>query len=287
MPLVEPVKVSCILVCYNQQEHILEALTSLASQTYRNIEIIISDDCSTDSTFAIIKKFIREADKEFQSKCTYVNSNSVNLGLVHNFQNAFNRCSGEIVCVFAGDDVSDKHRISATVHAMTDPDIMAFTSDVLCIDVNSRPVPQFQRRFIPGTFNFEQFAKRFDSQSELVFNGCSAAYRNSVVIPLANRPIETEDFTLYVSSLIRGKVSFDDRKLVMYRVNNPKQVTVLHGFISRLIQLDHLLSVTLYENIDIESCRSIYKRRITKEILKNLYELKIWKAFTLSLCLYL
>lgn len=287
MPVVEPVKVSCVLVSYNQQAQILDAIQSLASQTYGNIEVIISDDCSTDETFSIIEKFIQCADREFRSKCVYVGSNSTNLGLVQNFQNAFELCSGEIICVFAGDDISDKGRVAATVQAMYDLDIMALTSDVLCIDINSRPVPQFQRKFTSGTYNFSHFAKLFDSPLELVFNGCSAAYRKNVLIPLTDRPIETEDFTLYVSSLLRGKVVFDDRKLVMYRVDNPDQATSRNGFINRLIQLDHLLSVTLCEADDFEICRNIYKRRISKEIFKNVFKLKISRALGLAVCLYL
>ena len=49
--------VSVLLSTYNSEESIGESIESLLSQTYKNLEILISDDGSTDSTKEICKKF--------------------------------------------------------------------------------------------------------------------------------------------------------------------------------------------------------------------------------------
>jgi len=50
-------KISIITVCYNSEQHIASAIASVLSQTYNDIEYIIVDGCSTDTTLHIIKKF--------------------------------------------------------------------------------------------------------------------------------------------------------------------------------------------------------------------------------------
>jgi len=53
-------KVSIIILSYNQAEYIKESISSALNQTYKNLEIIISDNGSTDSTKNIIKSFLTD-----------------------------------------------------------------------------------------------------------------------------------------------------------------------------------------------------------------------------------
>ena len=50
--------ISYCLITYNQEKYIKEAVLSALSQTYHPLEIIISDDCSTDNTFDIVRETI-------------------------------------------------------------------------------------------------------------------------------------------------------------------------------------------------------------------------------------
>ncbi len=51
--------VSIVVITYNSAKFILETLESSKAQTYKNIELIISDDCSTDNTVEICQQWIR------------------------------------------------------------------------------------------------------------------------------------------------------------------------------------------------------------------------------------
>jgi glycosyltransferase involved in cell wall biosynthesis len=50
--------VTMVLVCYNQEKYIKEAVLSVLSQDYSDLKIIISDDCSKDKTVSIIEHMV-------------------------------------------------------------------------------------------------------------------------------------------------------------------------------------------------------------------------------------
>jgi glycosyltransferase involved in cell wall biosynthesis len=55
--------VSVITSCYNSSNFVSQSIESVINQTYRNWELIIVDDCSTDSSVEIIKNFIRKDNR--------------------------------------------------------------------------------------------------------------------------------------------------------------------------------------------------------------------------------
>ena len=52
--------VSIIVPTYNSKKYIFSCLNSILNQTYKNFEIIIVDDCSTDGTYEYLKNFIKK-----------------------------------------------------------------------------------------------------------------------------------------------------------------------------------------------------------------------------------
>lgn len=95
--------VSVLIVTYNSSETIQEALDSVYSQTYKNIELVISDDCSNDETVSICKKWIDEHSERFV-RCELITTPQ-NTGLSSNYNRAAAKCQGEWVKDLDGDDV--------------------------------------------------------------------------------------------------------------------------------------------------------------------------------------
>lgn len=57
--------VTVCVVTYNSEDFILETLESIKNQTYKNFELIISDDGSSDNTLTVAKKWLEKNDKYF------------------------------------------------------------------------------------------------------------------------------------------------------------------------------------------------------------------------------
>ncbi|WP_017316824.1 glycosyltransferase family 2 protein [Mastigocladopsis repens] len=89
--------VSVITPTYNRPEYLKAALTSAIRQTYRNIEIIVSDNCSPENPLPIVESFQDPRIRFFR--------NSTNLGMFANTMNAFKKARGKYVASLLDDDM--------------------------------------------------------------------------------------------------------------------------------------------------------------------------------------
>jgi len=93
-------KVSIVVPTYNRDFFLKECLNSIIAQKYSNLEIVVSDDNSTDNTFLIVK--------EFQTKFNfikYVKNDKYPKGPNGNKNNGLDYITGDIVCIFDDDDI--------------------------------------------------------------------------------------------------------------------------------------------------------------------------------------
>lgn len=95
--------VSIIVVTYNSSEYVLETLESAMAQTYQNIELIVSDDCSTDNTVEICREWIEENKGRFVR--TELMTVEKNTGIAPNCNRGIIAAKGEWVKLIAGDDI--------------------------------------------------------------------------------------------------------------------------------------------------------------------------------------
>lgn len=92
-------KVSVIMPAYNAEKYIEESILSVLNQTYKNFELIIINDCSTDSTLEIIHKY-----KLIDNRILVINNNE-NLGVVNSRNKAIYLASGSYLAFLDSDDI--------------------------------------------------------------------------------------------------------------------------------------------------------------------------------------
>lgn len=95
--------VSIIVLSYKNYHYIYEALDSILIQDYPNIEVIVSNDGSSDFDKTAVKNFFKK-NKNSNIKKVVINNNPKNLGTVKNINGAIKFCSGEYILIFAADD---------------------------------------------------------------------------------------------------------------------------------------------------------------------------------------
>ena len=105
-------KVTFALITYNQEQYVAEALNGALAQDYRPLELIVSDDCSRDSTVEVINRTLRSYRGDIEVR---LNVNPVNLGLGGHVNRIVGLAAGELIVMGAGDDVSLPIRVSCLV----------------------------------------------------------------------------------------------------------------------------------------------------------------------------
>lgn len=95
--------VSVCVVTYNSENTIIETLDSVKNQSYQNIELIISDDNSSDMTVNVCEKWLDLNKNRFVASQIVTTSN--NTGPSGNYNRAINVCNGDWIKPLDGDDV--------------------------------------------------------------------------------------------------------------------------------------------------------------------------------------
>lgn len=109
----EPVLVSCIIIAYNQNKYIQEAIDSVLAQDYLNIELIVADDCSTELNQNQLNDYINSKRNSNISNW-FIYSNSINLGTVKNINTAIRKAKGGFIKIFGADDALANNSVIST-----------------------------------------------------------------------------------------------------------------------------------------------------------------------------
>lgn len=124
--------VSIVMCVYNGESYLRQQIDSILSQTYSDIELLILDDCSTDSSASIIKGYL-ERDQRVR-----LIQNEFNLGFNKNFEKGFEISRGELIAISDQDDVWLSNKISQLVENIND-NILIYSNSSL-IDESGNPI---------------------------------------------------------------------------------------------------------------------------------------------------
>lgn len=95
--------VSVIVLVYNSMDSVIETLESIRMQTYKNIELVIADDCSKDKSLDIIEKWLTSSEHTFTSVKRAYGKN--NVGLTGNMNRGLKAAAGMYIKFLAADDI--------------------------------------------------------------------------------------------------------------------------------------------------------------------------------------
>jgi len=103
-------KVSVVIISFNQEEFIAKAILGALNQEYENLEVVVSDDGSTDKT----RQIIEALGSKYPLRLITI-LNKENVGITKNCNRALRECTGEYITFIGGDDVMLQGKISAQI----------------------------------------------------------------------------------------------------------------------------------------------------------------------------
>lgn len=167
-------KVSVCIPVYNGSASVAESIESVLGQTFKDFRLIVCDNCSTDNTEEVVKRF-------HDPRLTYVR-NEKNLGLVGNANRCLSLAEGEYVCIFHHDDVMLPENLELKVRLLDDhPEVGFVHSNIFMTDAEGQVLSQWvedsRRDYIEdGMVVFHRYITRMD-KGALIFIGAVLARR--------------------------------------------------------------------------------------------------------------
>lgn len=215
--------VSICTIVYNHENYIEDYIKGLLSQNYDNLELIVMDDCSTDASLEILRKYWDELSCKFR-KCILI-QNKVNTGIAKLSANAdklVRMSNGKYIKLFASDDIMLEDLIIKEVEKLEEnPDnVLCHAKVCLVNDEYKLGEKLYREKSIPEKRDAAQgrdtFEKLLLSSTVLAQ---TAMFRKTAFLNIGGFDtfIEVEDRDLWLRLSKVGTIVFVDEVLACYR----------------------------------------------------------------------
>lgn len=121
-------KVSVVMCSFNGEKYLIEQIESIINQSFPIYEIIIQDDCSTDSTWDILQRYSNEHSN------LHIFRNEKTLGIYSNFFSAFQKVTGNYIAISDQDDVWFPDKILKSIECLKMNNAKLVYSDSIMAD---------------------------------------------------------------------------------------------------------------------------------------------------------
>lgn len=221
--------VSIAMATYNGEKYLRDQLDSIYSQSYKNIEVIACDDCSSDKTVEILKEYNERFGLQY-----FINEK--NLGYTKNFEKAISFCQGEYIALSDQDDIWLPEKIQVLISNIGENNVIH--SDAYLIDESG----------IVFSSSFTKFSKKMinpTSEIDMILNGCVTGCTCMVkknfidqILPFPDE-LHLHDKFIGFASFIENKLIYINHSLIKYRQhpsNNIGAINVNISFVDKFFR---------------------------------------------------
>jgi len=259
------IKVTIIITIYNKKKTIIESIKSIINQTYNNIELILVDDCSTDTSYDIVQEFIKKNNNYIPIKLLKTLKNS---GCYVARNLAIKESSGDFISFQDGDDISLTTRIEKQL-----------------LDIINKKVDIS----FCGIYRLNDYYLKYSNNDNDILNLIDKEYNNQkwkfktklgIVTSIINKNI-FNDFGLYREDKYHSSdLEFIERVFCLKYDINPYEINHIHNSISNneLGDFSYYSNELLYvcDKMNDNNISNIYKNEEKKqyeiEWKKNIFE---------------
>lgn len=242
--------VSIIVPNYNYEQYLPLRINSILNQTFRDFELIILDDCSTDNSMKIIEQykhlpFVR------------IVANEENSGNVFKqWKKGIEIARGDLIWIAEADDYADSTFLESLVRKMMDEDIALAYSNSTTVDENNEVIGDYTWYY--QRLNVNHWDKPYTVSANDEINlglGVKNTVPNVSAVVLRKKYITEEmlqiastfklsgDWYIYVNLLKGHKITYEPKKLNYYRKHQQSVTSQSHGDEQKRIILDEAAQI--------------------------------------------
>lgn len=286
--------VSIIIATYNGEKYIEEMLESIWNQTYRPIQLIVSDDCSTDKSMSIIYNWSKKREeKDFNIE---IICNKKNVGLSANVSRAVKKVTGEFLCLADQDDIWRCDKIERQVKYLhKNQDCIMCLCDRNIVDADGNLLYKSEDSILNNMVRKRNLKMVLQRPSIYSANCmCVKSICINKIFPIPQNMIEHDTFMASIAAHY-GNIGYLYTPLVKYRVHDTntsgpdymrkgekfdfiksyiKSVKRMRRYNSIVLNDDKILSDTLRKRYqeDLFSFRKEIRKPIRWIYIKSLFE---------------
>lgn len=285
-------QIDILMATYNGEKYLREQVESILNQTYSNIRLIISDDCSTDGTRKIIEEFAQK-DKRV---ITYFQEQ--NLGYVKNFEFLLTKVENEIYALSDQDDVWLSTKIQDSYNRLKQTNSDLVFTDLEVVDEKLEVIYPSFNDYMKLSRKIKN--NKYDYRLQYLYNcvtGCTLMSKKIFIKSILPIPKDYKyiihDTWIGLNVALNGKIEYLDKKTIKYRQHGKNQVgtdKISHKF-KRLedvrnlfidVKLQLFEAYNQYENIFPEELKEQNKKALKYfehiKMIKNI-NFKGWNIF--------
>ncbi len=268
-------QIDILMATYNGEKYLKEQIDSILNQTYKNIRLVISDDCSQDGTKEILKQYA-------QNKRVEIHYHDENHGGVKNFEYLLKQVKNNIYMLSDQDDVWMPEKIEKTYETLIKNDADLVFGDLEVVDKNLKTMYPSFNKFMLLDRKIHKYINSYEVN--YLYNcvtGCTLMSKSKWIKEILPLPIESKylihDHWIGLMVALRGTLAYMPEKYIKYRQHGNNQVgteKISHG----LKKLEQVRQLFINVKLGVFGTYVKYNEKFPKEIQKlNVEALKYFK----------
>lgn len=215
--------VSIVVPNYNHSKYLPQRIDSILSQTYRDFELIILDDCSSDNSAEVINRYAKH------EKVSHVVINKQNSGSTFiQWQKGFSLAKGELIWIAESDDYCDSSFLSELVPSFEKDANLAIaycTSNIVDSEGQLCDYKDAAEKIPEKTFVGTYFIKRYMLTGNSIWNASAVVFRKQYALNVEKdymSYVAAGDHLFWIRMAEIGSVRHISKKLNYFRQHNNK-----------------------------------------------------------------
>lgn len=281
--------ITVVLATYNGCKYLTEQLESIYNQTHKNIEVIVCDDKSTDSTSEILQSFAKSHNLKY-----FINENRI--GVINNFAKAMKYASGQYVALSDQDDIWLPEKLKVSLLGIQELEKKFGNAHPALIYTDLKVVNETLGCINKSYWAYMQLNPQNNTLNRIlvenVATGCTILTNRpniKLALPIPESAL-MHDIWLLLTASCFGNIKFINQPTVLYRqhVNNvigARQMDVVSKIISglnkikesrfSLLEAEIRQATAFYEQYNL----ALQSKVQEKKILEDFISLKTQSAF--------